>query len=78
MEKLLNSGAALDLSIYERTHDGDIKLPVDLDIDDKDLCLAKTEEWIWSVGRNVLTDEVLASTTSKFYQDPSYECLWLR
>jgi hypothetical protein len=39
---------------------------------------AQTEAWIWSIGRNHATGEIHATTSSKFYLNPEYECLWLR
>jgi hypothetical protein len=78
MEKMLKDGEALDLSKYPKNADGDAVLPPTLDIEGLDLCYADTESWIWSVGKNRKTGEVLASTSSKFYGDPAFECLWLR
>lgn len=43
-----------------------------------DLCDAVTEQWIWSVGKDRQTGEILASTGTDFYESPRYECLWLR
>ena len=77
MEQKLCSGEAVDVGIYPRTRDGDFILPPELAIDGYDLCDAATESWIWSVGRDS-TGRVLASTTPKFYQNPGFECLWLR
>lgn len=78
MERNIMSGEALDLSEYPKTADGDVVLPEDVDIEGKDLCLASTEQWIWSVGRSKKTGQVLASTSSKLYGNPDFECLWLR
>lgn len=48
-----------------------------------DYCDAETERWIWSIGRRRrtlenLSDETFAATDARFYQNPDYECLWLR
>lgn len=43
-----------------------------------DYCDAEKEAWIWSIGRNLKTGEIHASTSAQFYQNPEYECLWLR
>lgn len=77
MEQKLVRGEAIDVGIYPKTWDGDLVLPPDLAIGDHDFCVAATESWIWSVGRDS-SGRVLASTTSKFYQNPGFECLWLR
>lgn len=50
-----------------------------------------TEQWIWSIGRALKTfrikgdvdylvhkDQVLASTSTSFYQNEYFDCLWLR
>jgi len=78
MEEMLKTGEALDLSKYPKNQEGDAILPPTLNIEGMELCYADTERWVWSVGRNPKTGEVLASTSSKFYEDPSFECLWLR
>jgi hypothetical protein len=38
----------------------------------------KTEEWMWSIARDLQSGPFLASTMDKFYENRSYECLWLR
>lgn len=47
-------------------------------IDGKDYCDAARELWIWSVGRNKTTGQIIASTGSDLYQHPEYVCLFLR
>lgn len=34
--------------------------------------------WIWSIGKNLVSGKVLAATDTRFYQNPLFECLWLR
>lgn len=34
--------------------------------------------WIHSIGRHKKTGKIYASIYSNFYQNPDYECLWLR
>lgn len=80
MARKLAAGECLDLSPLARTDDGDYIVPeswVGI-IEDRDLCNANDETWIWSVGRRRADGVVLASHSSKLYQNPSYECLWLR
>lgn len=44
-----------------------------------DYCDAKTERWIWSIGRRLVDGQIIASTTVDLYGNPEfYECLWLR
>ena len=46
--------------------------------DGKDYCDAANEQWIWSIGRDVLNGEIIAAVDTRFYQHPQYTCLWLR
>lgn len=82
MEEKLNSGSAVDLSGLQRTPSGDYILPAawwgEAELLGRDFCDAKTEEWMWSIGRDLESGDILASTSTKFYQNPEYECLWLR
>lgn len=48
------------------------------DILDCDFCIKKDEQWIWSIGKDLKTNKIFASTTPNFYQNDDYECLWLR
>jgi hypothetical protein len=74
-EKLLAS-EAIDVSKCPRNSNGDFILTAFQE--DVDYCDAEREEWIWSIGRDRKSGEILASTSGKFYQNPSYECLFLR
>lgn len=47
-------------------------------VDDVDYCIAQTEEWIWSIGRRRSDGAILASTDSRYYSNPEFECLFLR
>lgn len=76
MEQKLRTGEAIDLSDKPRNEEGDYVL-TDF-VRDADYCDAKEEKWIWSIGRDTTTSQILASTTTKFYQHPQFECLWLR
>jgi len=46
--------------------------------EDVDYCNAKTEAWIWSIGRENSTGLIYAAHDSRFYQHKDYTCLWLR
>lgn len=87
MERKLQKKEATDLSGLPRTPAGDYVLlllllewrgRIDRNTFVMDFCDAKTEEWIWSIGRDNESGDILASTTAKFYQNPAFECLWLR
>jgi len=47
-------------------------------VDGVDYCDAEKELWIWSIGRRRHDGRIFASTDTRFYQNPDYECLWLR
>lgn len=76
MAEKLRTGEAIDLSERPLTAEGFYKL--DNFIQDVDYCDAKTEAWIWSIGISYASGEILAATSSVFYQNPNFECLWLR
>lgn len=46
--------------------------------DGTDYCDAVGEEWIWSIGRHAVDGTIVASIDTRFYDNPLYECLWLR
>lgn len=46
--------------------------------DGVDYCDAANEAWIWCIGKNIITGEILAAIDTRFYQNPHYNCLWLR
>jgi hypothetical protein len=47
-------------------------------IEDIDYCDAEREAWIWSIGKNRETGEIRAATDARFYEDPEWQCIWLR
>lgn len=47
-------------------------------IDDVDYCVGSSEEWIWSIGKRLEDGAIFAATDTRFYQNPAFECLWLR
>jgi len=76
MAEKLTSGECVDLSSCKRTKEGDYILTQFTE--GVDYCDADTENWIWSIGCNNKTGKILASTSAKFYDNPSFVCLWLR
>lgn len=76
MADKLERGDAIDVSGCPRTEAGDYILPEF--VEDVDYCNARTEQWIWSIGRELATGEIHAAHSAKFYQNPAYLCLWLR
>lgn len=76
MLRKLSSGEAIDVADAPRNEEGDYILFQFFD--GKDYCDSKTESWIWSIGRHRETNQILASTSTRFYQNEEYECLFLR
>ena len=75
MARKLSNGDCIDLSKCERLGDDYI---ITNFVEGVDYCNAETEQWIWSIGRNLKTCEILASHEAKFYQNLYYTCIWLR
>jgi hypothetical protein len=47
-------------------------------IDHVDYCDTLKERWIWSIGKNVHDGRIQASVDTRYYNDPNWECLFLR
>ena len=76
MKEKIERREAIDVSRCDRTEDGHYILPHV--VEGIDYCDAQSETWIWSIGRCVKTGQILASTSSEFYTNPDFECLFLR
>lgn len=76
MKFKLTMGLAIDLSENNINADGDIILTEF--VDGMDYCHAKKEAWIWSIGKHKQHGYMLASYTTKFYQNENFQCLFLR
>jgi len=46
--------------------------------DGTDYCDAANDQWIWSIGKHAVSGKIMAAIDTRFYQNPHYECLWLR
>jgi hypothetical protein len=75
MARKLMAKRAIDVSNMPRVGNYYILDKVE---DGIDYCNAKEERWIWSIGRRLADDVILASHFPDLYQNPKYECLWLR
>ena len=76
MRQKVASGQAIDISGCRRTVHGDYVL--DTFEAGKDYCDLQEGRWVWSIGRNKATGEIIACLTDRLYQIASHECLWLR
>lgn len=75
MKRKIATRDAIDVSGFPR--EGEFYIIQNFQ-DGVDYCDLKRAEWIWSIGRRKSDGVVLASTNSRFYQNPLFECLWLR
>jgi hypothetical protein len=75
MQDAVRRGEALDVSTFQREGPYYV-LPIFLE--GNDYCDAQKEKWIWSIGRRLSDGKILASTSSDLYQNPDFECLFLR
>jgi hypothetical protein len=73
----LKTGAALDVHT-EGVTIGRGRYRLRRFVADVDYCDAQAEAWIWSIGRRYADDAIIASTGSELYQNPDFECLFLR
>jgi len=78
MRDQLERGECVDVSRCRVEQDGSYIIPPDVWQEGIDYCNAQTEEWIWSIGREHATGIIRAAQDSRFYQNPDYDCLWLR
>lgn len=81
MDEEVETGEAIDLSDCVRTPEGFYVVPSERAPEEgatRDYCDLKQRVWIWSIGRHRETRVIHASTDGRLYQNPAYECLWLR
>jgi hypothetical protein len=81
MKRKLEAGEALDvrrMMTQVEPAGGALVFRLTGFVEGVDYCDAETERWIWSIGRSLLTGSILASTDTRFYQHPEFDCLWLR
>lgn len=77
MERKLASSEALDVLKVGQEIEPGLYLLREF-TDGVDYCDAEKEAWIWSIGKHWDTGVIRAATDARFYQDPAWECLWLR
>ena len=78
MRRKVNSGEAVDVGGYIIDAAGHYLLPPGVFVEGKDYCDMKNDVWIWSIGRHRKSGIVTASPTGDLYNNPAFECLWLR
>ena len=77
MKEKLESGECLDVRKIGEPIDGET-FRLMFYRDGVDYCDAEAERWIWSIGRSRAEDKIIASVDARFYNNPMFECLWLR
>ena len=80
MKKKLDAGIAYDVNAVGKMVEGFEGVVWELQRyeNDSDYCDAVQEQWIWSIGQRVTDKRIFAATDTRFYQNPMFECLWLR
>lgn len=77
MKEKLQKKEAVDLSNHEK--DGDYYILTDFGfLGHLDYCDASKQRWVWSIGRRHSDGKILASLYPDLYENPHFECLWLR
>lgn len=76
MAEKLKAGEAIDVSKHRIMGTGRYVLPEF--VEDVDYCDAEEEAWIWSIGRELATGQIIASRQPDLYQNQLFECLFLR
>lgn len=76
MEEKLQKRECIDVSGRPRSEEGYFIL--NGFVEGLDYCDAATERWIWSIGRRLSDDAIHASYRADLYDNPKYECLFLR
>lgn len=75
MKRKIDEGAAIDVGAFPR--DGEYYVLARV-VAGVDYCDAGKTAWIWSIGKRLSDGVILASTKADLYQNPDFECLWLR
>lgn len=79
MQEMLKKGEAFDVrQIGEEISNWPNHFKLARFTENVDYCDADAEAWIWSIGKNRKTGEIIASTTVDLYANDDYECLFLR
>lgn len=78
MREKVEKNEAIDLKNNRRTSEGYYILESFDPGDEMDYCDTSTDSWIWSIGQRYSDGVILASTSNVFYQNPDYNCLFLR
>ena len=78
MQQRVKEGVAIDLRHCDRNADGDYRIPAAWFQPDADYCDTRAETWIWSIGKNIETGEILGAVGDRFMAAPGWDCVWLR
>jgi len=78
MQHYIDSNEALDVRTVGEVTDVEGVYRLHAFSEGVDYCDVVTGRWIWSIGRNKATGEILAAVDTRFYGAPEFECVWLR
>lgn len=77
MKEKLEIGTCLDVREIGVTYD-EMVFELSEFEEDVDYADAKTERWVWSIGKRKSDGKIFASLDTRFYQNDDFVCLWLR
>lgn len=79
MREKVEKGEAKDVNaIGAKVKEGLFLLSGFTENEDVDYCDLSSQAWIWSIGRHKKSRDIFASIGTEFYDNPEYDCLWLR
>ena len=79
MKEKLDSGECIDVNVVGEPLVGFPGVWVMEDfLDNVDYCDAEGERWIWSIGHHKQDQKYYASLDGRFYQNPLFDCVYLR
>lgn len=80
MQEALEKGHCLDVNTVGFPHEGFEGSVWELKEfkEGYDYCDAVGERWIWSIGKSRINGRYFAAADAQMYQNPYFECVWLR
>lgn len=80
MAEMLRKRQAIDVSVVGRPvppFEGSVWV-MSTFIEGVEYCDSQQELWIFSIGKHKQNGQYYAAIDNRFYQNPMFECVWLR
>jgi hypothetical protein len=78
MIRKIKSGQCRDIGHFPQRSAGIYVMRAEFYRDGLDYCVLKDNAWVYSIGVEKATGEIHAATDGRFYENPEYDCIWLR